>query len=45
MQKKRYDGVGKPHTNPVTEEQLMPYVHDKNVPGEVRKPEDWEIPK
>ena len=40
-----YDGIGRPHTNKVTKEALMPHMHDKNVPGKVRKPDSWEIPK
>ena len=39
-----YDGVGKPHKNPVTGEDLMPHVHDKTVPGRVRSPYLHEIP-
>ena len=39
-----YDGVGKAHTNKVTEEALMPHVHDKTVPGDLRKPNADEIP-
>lgn len=39
-----YDAVGKPHTNPVTKEALLPHVHDKTVPGEVRSPYPDEIP-
>ena len=39
-----YDGVGQPHTNPVTGEELMPHVHDNNVSGGARKPIPWEIP-
>lgn len=41
---KRFDGTGRPHTNPFTGEQLMPHVHDKTVPGGVRPPLSWEIP-
>lgn len=40
----RYDGVGKPHTNPYSGERLIPHVHDKTVPGGVRSPFSWEIP-
>lgn len=40
-----YDGVGTPHTNPVTGENLMPHVHDKSVPGKVRSPYPDEIPE
>ncbi|QAA31078.1 DNRLRE domain-containing protein [Clostridium manihotivorum] len=42
---KRYDGTGSPHKNPVTGEELMPHVHDKTVPGGVRSPIPWEIPR
>ncbi|WP_185966816.1 hypothetical protein [Clostridium sp. HBUAS56017] len=41
----RYDGTGKPHYNPVTEEELVPHVHDKTVPGRIRAPLSWEVPK
>ena len=41
---KGYDGIGRPHTNSITEERLMPHIHDKTVPGGVRVPELWEIP-
>ena len=40
----RYDGVGDPHYNPVTKEDLMPHVHDKTAPGKVRPPYQNEIP-
>ena len=40
-----YDGIGAPHTNPVTLEDLLPHVHDDTVPGKVRSPYDNEIPK
>lgn len=40
-----YDGVGTPHKNPVTGEDLLPHVHDKSVPGKVRIPTPDEIPK
>ena len=40
-----YDGVGTPHHNKVTGEDLMPHVHDKKAPGGVRKPFSFEIPK
>ena len=40
----RYDGVGEPHYNPVTMEDLMPHVHDKTAPGKVRPPYLDEIP-
>ena len=40
-----YDGVGKPHVNKATGESLMPHVHDKTVPGGVREPYPYEIPK
>ena len=39
-----YDGIGKAHTNKVTEEALMPHVHDKTVSGDLRKPNADEIP-
>ena len=42
---KGYDGVGKSHKNKVTGEDLIPHVHDKGVPGGVRNPEPWEIPR
>jgi len=42
---KRYDGIGDSHFNPVTQENLIPHVHDKTVPGKVRVPIPWEIPK
>ncbi len=38
------NGIGSPHTNPVTLEDLMPHVHDKTVPGKVRAPYPGEIP-
>jgi hypothetical protein len=41
---KRYDGIGRPHMNPLTGEELMPHVHDKAVPGGVRAPIPWEVP-
>ena len=41
----RYDGVGDPHYNKVTQEYLMPHVHDKTTPGKVRAPYSDEIPK
>ncbi len=41
---KRYDGIGEPHFNKVTKERLLPHVHDKTVPGDVRAPIPWEIP-
>ena len=41
----RYDGVGSPHRNKVTGEELMPHVHDKKAIGGLRGPEKWEIPK
>ena len=40
-----YDGVGKPHVNKITGESLLPHVHDKTVPGGVRAPYPYEIPK
>jgi hypothetical protein len=40
----RYDGIGNPHYNPVTGENLMPHVHDKLTPGGVRIPKIDEIP-
>lgn len=40
-----YDGVGKPHVNKATGESLIPHVHDKTVPGGVRAPYPYEIPK
>ncbi len=40
-----YDGVGAPHKNPITGEDLLPHIHDKSVPGKVRKPTPDEIPK
>lgn len=40
-----YDGIGAPHTNPVTLEDLLPHVHDDTVPGKIRSPYDNEIPK
>lgn len=40
-----YDGVGRPHVNKATGESLMPHVHDKTVPGGVRAPYPYEIPK
>ena len=39
-----YDGTGKAHTNKVTEEVLMPHVHDKTVSGGLRKPNTDETP-
>ncbi len=39
-----YHGVGEPHYNPVTMEELMPHVHDKTAPGKVRPPYLDEIP-
>lgn len=41
---KRYDGTGEPHFNKATKERLLPHVHDKTVPGDVRAPMSWEIP-
>lgn len=41
---KGYDGIGKPHTNSVTKQDLMPHIHDKTVPSGVRVPDLWEIP-
>ncbi|GAA0776059.1 hypothetical protein GCM10008908_28770 [Clostridium subterminale] len=35
---KGYDGIGKSHKNSITGEDLMPHVHDKIVPGGVRRP-------
>ena len=41
-----YDGVGKPHYNSKTKENIStPHVHDKKVPGKIRIPYDYEIPK
>ncbi|OMH21551.1 hypothetical protein AC231_13875 [Clostridium pasteurianum] len=42
---KRYDGIGEPHFNKVTKERMLPHVHDKTAPGDIRKPIPWEIPK
>jgi hypothetical protein len=42
---KGYDGIGNPHTNKITGEDLMPHIHDKIVPGGVRTPKIWEIPR
>jgi hypothetical protein len=42
---KRYDGIGSPHYDPVTQEYLMPHIHDKTVPGKLRAPIPWEIPR
>ncbi len=39
-----YDGVGTPHINKKTGESLMPHVHDKTVPGDIRRPYPHEIP-
>ena len=39
-----YDGVGKAHQNSATGEDLIPHVHDKTVPGDLRKPNIDEIP-
>ena len=39
-----YDGTGKAHTTKVTEEVLMPHVHDKTVSGGLRKPNTDETP-
>lgn len=39
-----YDGVGKPHTNKVTNEDLLPHMHDPKAPGGVRPPNLDEIP-
>ena len=39
-----YDATGTPHMNKVTNEDLMPHVHDKTVPGNLRKPNADEIP-
>lgn len=41
---KRYDGTGEPHFNKVTKERLLPHVHDKTVPGDVRSPIPLEVP-
>lgn len=40
-----YDGVGKPHMNPVTKEKLLPHVHDNTVPGKIRSPYQNELPE
>ena len=42
--KLRYDGIGTPHYNKKTGEELLPHVHDKNAPGGVRKPYPYEKP-
>ncbi len=39
-----YDGIGKPHKNPVTGEYLMQHMHDDTVPGKVRIPNPNEVP-
>ena len=39
-----YDAAGAFHTNKVTKEDLMPHVHDKTFPGDLRKPNADEIP-
>lgn len=39
-----YDGIGSPHTNKVTGEDLMPHAHDPSVPRGVRVPYPDEIP-
>jgi hypothetical protein len=42
----RYDGQGQKHINKKTGEKVeTPHVHDKSVPGGVRKPYPYEVPK
>ena len=39
-----YDGVGRVHKNKVTNEELMPHIHDDKISGQLRKPNIDEIP-
>ena len=39
-----YDGVGRVHKNKVTNEELMPHIHDDKISGQLRKPNIEEIP-
>ncbi len=39
-----YDGIGAEHINKKTGESLMPHVHDKTVPGHLRRTYPHEIP-
>ena len=45
VREKRYDGTGGTHMNKVTKQYVdTPHVHDKNTPGDIRKPDPDEIP-
>lgn len=40
----RFDGTHE-HHNKVTKQDLMPHIHDRNAPGGLREPLQWERPK
>ena len=43
---KRFDGIGGKHTNSITGIEIdTPHIHGKTIPGGVRAPFPWELPK